>query len=186
MPAHISVICYIKSRTENTSKNNFVVNAVDVINSNVLQLPLSVVLLRSALERTEVGITQVTIKTNIKEYLSKEETKTMSFHLYYYLNEKHLLLISKLVVRGFPLYITGHLSFMQELILVKITQINFSESSSTSSNSRSNYVSEQKQPTSVPVPPPATEIAEAILKISTRTRKRKSEPGTNTAKPKAL
>ncbi|RHZ86990.1 hypothetical protein Glove_41g126 [Diversispora epigaea] len=33
MPAHISTICYIESRTENTSPNNFIVNAVGVINS---------------------------------------------------------------------------------------------------------------------------------------------------------
>ncbi|RHZ77068.1 hypothetical protein Glove_186g177 [Diversispora epigaea] len=33
IPAHISAICYIESRTENTSKNNFVVNAVGVTNS---------------------------------------------------------------------------------------------------------------------------------------------------------
>ncbi|RHZ58635.1 hypothetical protein Glove_372g125 [Diversispora epigaea] len=33
MPTHISTICYIESRIENTSPNNFIVNAVGVTNS---------------------------------------------------------------------------------------------------------------------------------------------------------
>ncbi|RHZ90202.1 hypothetical protein Glove_4g30 [Diversispora epigaea] len=74
------------------------------------------------MEKTEVSITQVTVRTNIKEYLSEKETGAMSFHLYHYPEEKHLLPISKKIVKGSHLYITGHLSFVQGLMLVKLTQ----------------------------------------------------------------
>ncbi|RHZ45137.1 hypothetical protein Glove_689g14 [Diversispora epigaea] len=64
------------------------------------------------MEKTEVGMTQVTVRTNIKEYLSEKETGSMSFHLYHYPKEKHLL-------RN----ITGHLTFVQGLMLIKFTQM---------------------------------------------------------------
>ncbi|RHZ68383.1 hypothetical protein Glove_295g45 [Diversispora epigaea] len=49
MPAHVSAICYIESRTENTSKNNFVVNAVGVTNSKVrLQVGARVMFLNNS------------------------------------------------------------------------------------------------------------------------------------------
>ena len=42
------------------------------------QAPLSVVLFDFAMEKTEVGMTQVTVRTNIKEYLSEKETGVMN------------------------------------------------------------------------------------------------------------
>ncbi|RHZ86516.1 hypothetical protein Glove_50g134 [Diversispora epigaea] len=65
-------------------------NLIKVLASNIVVLNLEEDLPQALLSVVLYVSIQVTVRTNIKEYLSEKETRAMSFHLYHYPEEKHL------------------------------------------------------------------------------------------------
>jgi hypothetical protein len=80
-----------------------------------------------------------------KEYIDNQNNHSLSFNLYNFSEDNHLSPISTKVVRGSPLFITGHLSIIDDLLIVKITQINFIDSSRSSPHKSSSYAWEKKK-----------------------------------------
>lgn len=131
---------------------------------------LSVVLIGVASDNSEVSDDKITLGLTAKEYIDNQN-HNLSFELYHYPEDAHLLPISSKVSRGTSLYITGNLSIIGDLLLVKITQINFIESTSSSASYKvSNYPWEKKQINS---PSSSTSSAANIAKsLSEKTKKR--------------
>ncbi|RHZ65070.1 hypothetical protein Glove_319g109 [Diversispora epigaea] len=114
---------FLITENDETEENNL----IKVLASNIVVLSLEEEDLPQAplsVEKTEVGMTQVTVRTNIKEYLSEKETEQCHF----------------------TCIITWKKSTSYQ-------SVNFAESSYSTSSSKLNYAWEQKQPTTN-VPPP--------------------------------
>ncbi|CAI2182501.1 8158_t:CDS:2 [Funneliformis geosporum] len=96
-------------------------------------------------DNPEVSDDKITLNITAKEYLNDQLNSSLLFNLYYFPEETHLLSISTKALRSSSLYITGHLSFIENFLLIKITQINFIESFSSLSYKPSNYAWKKKQ-----------------------------------------
>ena len=122
-------------------------------------------------ENPEISDDKVTLSITAKEYLSDQINGSLLFNLYHFPEESHLLSISTKVSRGSSLYITGHLSLIEDLLLVKLTQVNFLESSSSLSYKSSNYAWEKKQTNEQPLSS-VTNIAKSILSNVTKPKQK--------------
>ena len=97
--------------------------------------------------------------------------------MYHFPEDAHLLPISTKVSRGGSLYVTGYLSIIGDLLLVKITQINFIESTPSTTYKLSNYPWERKQvndPSSST--PSAADIAKSLSEKTKKRGKQKASP----------
>lgn len=107
---------------------------------------LSVVLIGIASDNSEIGDDKITLSLTAREYIDNKNNSSLSFELYHFPEDAHLMPISSKISRGTSLYVTGHLSIIEDLLLVKITQINFVESITPSTSYKhSNYSWEKKQ-----------------------------------------
>ncbi|CAG8768882.1 14468_t:CDS:2, partial [Funneliformis caledonium] len=130
------------------------VKLIKVIASNICVLGLdeedlprssiSVTLVSIVSDNPEISDDKITLNITAREYLNDQLNGSLLFNLYHFPEEAHLLSISTKASRGSSLFITGYLSFIEDLLLVKITQINFIESSSSLSYKPSNYAWEKK------------------------------------------
>src|SRR5204862_7258456 len=105
-----------------------------------------------------------------REYIDNQN-RSLSFDLYHFPDENHLLPTTSKTSRGSSLYVTGSLSLIDDLLLVKLTQINFIESTRPSPYKTSSYAwkkREENEPT-IQSTPSATEIAKTL---STKSNKR--------------
>ncbi|CAI2197355.1 17219_t:CDS:1, partial [Funneliformis geosporum] len=85
------------------------------------------------------------LKLNAREYIDNQNNKSLSFDLYHFSEESHLLPITSKVSRESSLYITGSLSLIDDLLLVRLTQINFIENTRSSLNKTSSYAWEKRE-----------------------------------------
>src|SRR4051812_35261093 len=126
-----------------------VASDICVLNLDEEDLPrssLSVVLVGTASDNPEINDDKITLNLNAREYIDNQHNKSLLFNLYHFPDDTHLLPITTKVFRGSSLYITGYLSLIEDLLLVRLTQINFNESNySSSSYKSSNYAWEKKQ-----------------------------------------
>src|SRR3954468_10468237 len=107
-----------------------VASDVYVLNLEEEDLPKSslfITLVGTASDNSETNDDKVILKLNAREYIDSQNNKSLSFDLYHFSEESHLLPITSKVSRGSSLYITGSLSLIDDLLLVRLTQINFIE-----------------------------------------------------------
>lgn len=88
-----------------------------------------------ASDNSEISDNKITLPLNAREYIDNQNNNSLSFKLYHFPEDAHILPISAKISRDFSLYITGHLSIIEDLLLVRITQINFIETHSSSHKS---------------------------------------------------
>lgn len=149
-----------------------------VLNLDEEDLPrssLSVVLVGTASDNSEINDDKVTLNLNAREYIDNQHNKSLSFDLYHFPEDNHLLPITSKVLRGSSLYITGHLSLIGDLLLVRLTQINFIENLRSSPYKSSNFAWEKRQvdDTSVQSTPSASVIAKSLVEKPNKKRIRK-------------
>ncbi len=65
---------------------------------------------------------------NTREYIDNQNNSSLLFNLYHFSNDGHLSPITKKISRSALLYVTGHLSIIENLLLIRVTQVNFIES----------------------------------------------------------
>ena len=152
-----------------------VASDVCVLNLDEKDLPkslLSVILVGTASDNSEIGDDKITLNLNAREYIDNQHNKSLSFDLYHFPEDSHLLPITSKVSRGLSLYVTGSLSLIGDLLLVRLTQINFIENTRSSPYKTSNYAWEKKQDndSSTQSTPSASEIAKSL---SSKSNKRK-------------
>ena len=161
-----------------------VASDICVLNLDEEDLPkssLSVVLVGTASDNPEVNDDKITLNLNAREYIDNQNNKSLLFNLYHYPDDTYLLPITTKVSRGSLLYITGYLSLIGELFLVKLTQINFIENNRSSSYKTSNYAWEKKQVDNSPTQstsaqsiPSALDIAKSLLEKPNKKRTRQT------------
>jgi len=145
-----------------------VASDICVLNLDEEDLPrssLSVILVGTASDNSEINDDKVILKLNAREYIDNQHNKSLSFDLYHFPEENHLLPITSKVSRGSSLYITGSLFLIDNLFLVRLTQINFIENTRPSPYKTSNYAwekREENEPTTQSTPS-ATEIHREIF-----------------------
>jgi hypothetical protein len=164
-----------------------VASDICVLNLDEEDLPrstLSVVLVGTASDNSEINDDKITLNLNAREYIDNQHNKSLLFNLYHFPDDSHLLPITTKVSRGSSLYITGYLSLIGDLLLVRVTQINFIESTYSSPNKSSNYAWEKKQAgnslaqstsaqsTLVQSTPSASDIAKSFLEKPNKKRTR--------------
>jgi ABC-type enterochelin transport system, permease component len=152
-----------------------VASDVCVLNLDEEDLPkssLSVILVGTASDNSEIGDDKITLNLNAREYIDNQNNKSLSFDLYHFPEDSHLLPITSKVSRGLSLYVTGSLSLIGDLLLVRLTQINFIENIRSTPYKTSNYAWEKKQDndSSTQSTPSASEIAKSL---SSKPNKRK-------------
>lgn len=94
-----------------------------VLNLDEQDLPqssLSVVLIGVASDNSDVSDDKVTLNMIAREYIDNQNNESLSFELYHFPNDAHLLPTSSKVLRGSSLYVTGNLSIIDELLLVRL------------------------------------------------------------------
>src|SRR5437763_9502061 len=106
---------------------------------------LSVVLVGTSSDKSEINDDKVTLNLNAREYIDSQHNKSLSFDLYHFPEDNHLLPITSKISRGSSLYVTGYLSLIGDLLLVRLTQINFIETARTSPYKSSTYAWEKRQ-----------------------------------------
>lgn len=139
-----------------------------VLNLDEEDLPKSslfVVLVGIASDNSEITDDKVTLNLNAREYINNQNNKSLSFDLYHFPEDNHLLPITSKISRGSSLYVTGYLSLIGDLLLVRLTQINFIETTRTSPY-KSSYAWEKRQleDSSVQSAPSASVIAKSLQK----------------------
>ncbi|CAI2193042.1 7584_t:CDS:2 [Funneliformis geosporum] len=164
MTCNLNAICFIDQHNETLGKSNFIVTAnttrdndlerfekasdICILNLEKDNLPkslLSITLVGIASDNSETNDDKVILKLNTREHIDSQNNKSFSFDLYHFLEESHLLLITSKVSRGSSLYITGSLSLIDDLLLVRLTQINFIENTRSSPNKTSSYAWEKRE-----------------------------------------
>ena len=65
---------------------------------------------------------------NAREYIDNQNNSSLLFNLYHFPEDGYLSPITKKISRGALLYVTGHLSIIENLLLIRVTQVNFIES----------------------------------------------------------
>lgn len=105
---------------------------------------LSVILIGTASNKPEIGIDKVTLDLNAKEYIDNQNNSSLLFNLYHFPEDSHLLPITQKTSRGTLLYICGYLSIIDDLLLIRMTQINFIESPYSTTHKPSNYAWEKR------------------------------------------
>ncbi|PKY46714.1 hypothetical protein RhiirA4_461656 [Rhizophagus irregularis] len=136
MYCNLNTICYIDQHNETVRKSSFVVNAMSIVNSQHQNINIYVhiiafypkdIIQDNVLEKgvvsdnPDIGDDKITLGLNAREYLDNWDNNSLK------------------ILRGSSLYITGYLSIIEDL-LIRITQINFIESThSTSSHKSSGY-----------------------------------------------
>ncbi|CAI2194748.1 12999_t:CDS:2, partial [Funneliformis geosporum] len=109
------------------------------------KLSLSITLVGTASNNSETNDDKVILKLNAREYIDNQNNKSLSFDLYHFSEESHLLPITNKVLHESSLYITGSLSLIDDLLLVRLTQINFIENTRSSLNKTSSYAWEKRE-----------------------------------------
>src|SRR5436189_2658382 len=125
-----------------------VASDICVLNLNEEDLPkssLSVILVGTASDNSEINDDKVILKLNAREYIDNQHNKSLSFDLYHFPEENHLLPITNKVTRGSSLYITGSLFLIGDLLLIRLTQINFIESTRSSPYKTSSHAWEKRE-----------------------------------------
>ena len=152
-----------------------VASDICVLNLDEEDLPkssLSVVLVGTTLDNSVINDDKITLNLNAREYIDSQHNKSLLFNLYHFPDDSHLLPITTKVSRGSSLYITGYLSLIEDLLLVRVTQINFIESN-YSTNKSSNYAWEKKQAgNSLAQSTSAHDIAKSLLEKPNKKRTR--------------
>src|SRR5436190_4291019 len=118
-----------------------VASDICVLNLEEEDLPkssISVTLVGTASDNSEINDDKVILKLNAREYIDNQN-RSLSFDLYHFPDENHLLPTTSKTSRGSSLYVTGSLSLIDDLLLVKLTQINFIESTRPSPYKTSSY-----------------------------------------------
>jgi hypothetical protein len=166
-----------------------VASDICVLNLDEEDLPrssLSVVLVGTASDNPEINDNKITLNLNAREYIDNQHNKSLSFNLYHFPDDTHLLPITTKVSHGSSLYITGYLSLIEELLLIRLTQINFIENTYSPSHKSSNFAWEKKQAdnsstqstsiqsTSVQSTPSAFDIAKSLLEKPNKKRVRQA------------
>ena len=100
---------------------------------------LSVILIGTASNNPEIGSDKVTLDLNAREYIDSQNNSSLLFNLYHF-PDTHLLPITKVSYRS-SLYITGYLTLIKGLLLIRLTQINFIENTFSLSYKSSNILS---------------------------------------------
>jgi hypothetical protein len=133
---------------------------------------LSVVLVGTASDNAVIG-EEIIIGLNAREYITSE--RFAPIELYHFSDKAHLVPISSKISRGSSLYITGHLSIIEDLFLVKLTHVNYISSNFTSSyKSKLGYAWEKGQTDSTQSSAPsAADIAKSILSSNAKSRKKR-------------
>src|SRR5688572_28924658 len=111
-----------------------VASSVTPLNLNEEELPqaiLSVVLVGVISDSPQLSEERMAITLNAREYIDANNDRSTTFDLFHYPDETHLLPITTKVTRGATMFVTGHLTFVQNLQLIKITQISYVDLVST-------------------------------------------------------
>ncbi|CAG8476210.1 13520_t:CDS:2, partial [Funneliformis caledonium] len=146
---------------------------------------LSIVLVGTASDNPEINYDKITLNLNAREYIDNTHNKFLVFNLYHFPNDNHLLSITTKVLRGSSLYITGYLSIIEKLLLVRLTQINFIENTRPLPHKSSSYAWEKNQTNEsfTNSTPSATDIAKSLLEKTNKKRVRnQASTSSNTLK----
>jgi len=137
---------------------------------------LSVVLVGTSSDKSEINDDKVTLNLNAREYIDSQHNKSLSFDLYHFPEDNHLLPITSKISRGSSLYVTGYLSLIGDLLLVRLTQINFIETARTSPYKSSTYAWEKRQvdDSSVQSSSSASVVAKSLLEKPNKKRVRQT------------
>src|ERR1044072_9810901 len=98
-----------------------VASDICVLNLDEEDLPrssLSVVLVGVASDNSEINDDKITLGLNAREYIDNQNNKSLTFELFHFPEDTHLSISSK-VSHGTTLYVTGHMSIIDDLLLVK-------------------------------------------------------------------
>ena len=98
-----------------------VASDICVLNLEEEDLPkssVSVTLVGTASDNSEINDDKVILKLNAREYIDNQN-RSLSFDLYHFPEETHLLPFSSKISRGTSLYITGYLSIIEDLCLLE-------------------------------------------------------------------
>ena len=87
-----------------------VASDICVLNLDEERSSLSVVLVGTASDNSEVNDDKITLNLNAREYIDNQNNKSLLFNLYHFPNDTHLSPITTKVSRGSSLYVTGYLS----------------------------------------------------------------------------
>ncbi|CAI2191033.1 11093_t:CDS:2 [Funneliformis geosporum] len=94
---------------------------------------------KNDLPKSSLSIILVSTASDNSETNDDQNNKSLSFDLYHFSEESHLLPITSKVSHGLSLYITGSLSLIDDHLLIRLIQINFIENTSSSPNKTSSY-----------------------------------------------
>jgi len=72
-------------------------------------------------ENPEIASNKVTLDLNTREYIDNQNNSSLLFNLYHFSNDGHLSPITKKILHDALLYITGHLSIIKNLLLIRVT-----------------------------------------------------------------
>lgn len=133
----------------------------------IFLMPISIILTGVASDNPDIGDDKITLGLNAREYLDNQNNNSLSFELYHFPEDAHLLPISSKILCGSSLYITGYLSIIEDLFLIRITQVNFIESTHSTSSHKSSW--EKKQTEDSFTQQSSAEIAKSL---SMKTKKR--------------
>ena len=106
---------------------------------------LFVILIGTASDNPEIGSDKVTLDLNAREYIDNQNNSSLLFNLYHFPEDSHLLPITTKTSRGTLLYVSGYLSIIEDLFLIRLTQINFIESAHSTTHKPSNYAWEKNK-----------------------------------------
>ncbi|CAI2198558.1 7839_t:CDS:2 [Funneliformis geosporum] len=106
---------------------------------------LSVILIDTASGNPKIRTDKVTLDLNAREYIDNQNNGSLLFNLYHFPEDSHLLPITTKISRGTLLYVSGYLLIIEDLFLIRMTQINFIESPYSTIHKPSNYAWEKRQ-----------------------------------------
>ncbi|CAI2199598.1 13384_t:CDS:1, partial [Funneliformis geosporum] len=124
-----------------------VASDICILNLDEKNLPrssLSVILIDTASGNSEIRTNKVTLDLNAREYIDNQNNSSLLFNLYHFSEDSHLLPITTKISRGTLLYVSGYLSIIEDLFLIRMTQINFIESPYSITHKPSNYAWEKR------------------------------------------
>jgi hypothetical protein len=130
-------------------------------------------LIGTASDNPEITSDKVTLNLNAREYIDNQNNSSLLFNLYHFPDDSYLSPITAKVLRGTLLYVTGYLSIIDDLLLIRLTQINFIESASIT-HKPSNYAWEKQSDSSTQSTSSAAEIAKSISAKSNKKEKRQA------------
>ena len=115
---------------------------------------------------------------NAREYIDNQNNNSLLFNLYHFPDDGHSLAVTTKISRSTLLYVAGHLSIIENLLLIRITQVNFIESAHSTHKS-SNYAWEKRNVDDSSIQLSTLSAAEIAKSFSTKSNKKEKRQTPN-------